>query len=154
MKKLLLLPLFLSGSILGFAATPAGAPTAPATTVSGVPDAVASGFLTYMKEGYATAVEFWSKGSSLNLDSAAKTALNKSLSDEENIAGTFVAPEIIRVVNLSPSSLLVYIFGKYQRGGLYMCFACYKTSDKWLVTSVASDADPAKVLPTNILAGL
>jgi len=129
--------------------------TAPASSSAGagVPDIVAGGFTAYIKSGYATAVEFWSKGSSLNLDAPTKTAINKSLSDEENIAGSFIAPEVIKIVNLSSSSILVYISGKYQRGGLYMCFACFKPVDKWLVTSITCDQNPAKILPTEILSG-
>jgi len=155
-KLLFGLALLCATSTSSLAQNPASA-AAPApntgSTVSGVPDIVANGFLDYMKGGFSSAVEAWSKGSSLEVDSTAKNALSKSLSDEENVAGTFVSPEIIRVVTLSTSSTLVYIFGKYQRGSLFMCFACYKTTDKWLVTSVDIDVDPVKVLPTNLLSG-
>lgn len=156
MKKLLLALAVVCATVTsGLAQAVAPAVLPAPTTVSGVPDTVAAGFTTFMKSGYATAVEVWSRGSSLNLDANATAVINKSLSDEESIAGSFVSPEIIKIVNLSSSSTLVYILGKYQRGALYMCFACYMSPspDKWLVTSIACDTDPAKILPTNLLGG-
>ncbi len=158
-KLFLLLALAMTGATWTFGAqaptpVPAGpAATSTPTTISGVPDTLANGFLIYMKSGYATAVEAWSRGSSLEIDANAQLAVTKSLSAEESVAGTFIAPEIIKTVNLSPSSMLVYIFGKYQRGGLYMCFACYKSQEKWLVTSIDCDGDPAKVLPEYLRSG-
>ncbi len=131
-------------------AAPAAAPAAPASTM---PDTVALGFATYARSGYAPAVDVWARGSSLEIDVVSKTAVTKSLSDEENTAGTFVTAELIKTVGLSASSSLTYVFVRYQRGGLFMAFTCSKTPTKWLVTSINAAVDPAKVLPTAILSG-
>jgi len=140
--------------LLFAALTPAhGAAAAAPAAAAGMPDTVAAGFAIYAKNGYASAIDAWSKGSSLEIDAASRNAITKSLSDAENTAGTFAGAELIKSVSLSPSSTLVYVFAKYQKGGLYLAFACSKSGGKWLVTSVTANVDPAKVLPTNILSG-
>ena len=130
MKKLLL-----ALALVFSALAPANGATAaaPASNPSGLPDTVASGFAIYSKNGYASAIDAWSKGSSLEIDAAARNAITKSLSDAENTAGTFVGAELIKSVPLSQSSMLVYVFAKYQKGGLYLAFACSKTPAKWRI---------------------
>jgi len=135
------------------AASPAHSAAAPAANPELVPDIVTTGFAAYSRSGYSLALDTWCKGSSLEVDGNAKVTIGKNLSDEENFAGSFAGAETIKVVGLSPSSTLVYTFAKYQKGGLYLCFACVKSAGKWLVTSIVSNSDPAKVLPTNILSG-
>jgi len=150
MKKLFLALILVCAALVSArSATAAAQAAAP----SGMPDTVTLGFTTYARSGYATAVDAWAKGSSLEIDVVSKNAITKSLSDEENTAGTFVAAELIKSVSLSPSSTLVYVFAKYQKGGLYLAFACSKTPTKWVVTSVVASVDPSKVLPTAILSG-
>jgi hypothetical protein len=122
----------------------------------GVPDVVVNGFAAYQRGSYSEAINVWVKDSGLDINTPFKSALNKLLSDTEVADESFVGPELIRNVALTPSSSLVYVFAKYKKGAMYMCFSCYKTAapeNKWLVTSITADSDPSKILPFNLLGG-
>ncbi|HTB64105.1 MAG TPA: hypothetical protein VK737_11025 [Opitutales bacterium] len=150
MKKILIALAFI-GSLLQLG----GAQTAPATgtTSDGVPQIIADGFNSFKTGSYATAVVTWSRGSNLELDVQATTGVQNTLSHMQNVGGSYVGPELIKIVSLSTSTELVYVDVKYQRGMVFMCFTCMKPADKWLITSITADADPTKILPTNILSG-
>jgi len=128
--------------------SPAASPTEPA-----IPDVVVNGFKEFKTGGYSAAITTWSHDSSLLLDSAAQLALNNFFSQISNNAGPFVGADMVRVVNLSPNTEIVYAVTKYERHLVFISFTCYKANNKWLVTWIDADKDPAKVLPTNILSG-
>jgi hypothetical protein len=150
MKNLFVALVFIGSLLqLGGAQT---APT-PVTTTDGVPQIIADGFTAFKSGSYATATVTWSRGSNLELDVQATTAVQATLSKMQNLGGNYLSAELIKIVNLAPSSELVYVIVKYQRGQVFMCFTCYKPAEKWVITSITADADPAKILPTNILSG-
>jgi len=55
---------------------------------------------------------------------------------------------MVRVVNLSANTEIVYAVAKYERHLVFMSFTCYKTNNKWLVTWIDADKDPAKFCRT------
>ncbi len=153
MKKLLT-TLVLVCTLAAVGTAQSTAPAAPAATV--VPDVIVSGYKAFLASGYAAAVAAWSANSPLAIDGATLAGISNVLLNESNLGGNFVGADVIRVVNLSASAELVYALTRYQHGMLFMSFTCYKPSptDKWLVTVIDVDKDPAKILPTNILGGL
>ncbi len=130
------------------------ASTAPASAAEPtLPDIVVAGFKEFKTGGYTAATNAWARDSSLLQDSQTLLALNTYLSQVCNNAGTFVGADIIRVVNLSANSEVVYATAKFERQLVFLSFTCYKMGDKWLITMIDADKDPAKVLPTNIMSG-
>jgi hypothetical protein len=136
------------------APAPSATPEVPAGPMTPVaPDIVVNGFKEFKSGGYTAAINAWSRDSSLMLDSPTLQSLNNYFSLISNNSGTYVGADMVRVVNLSPNSEIVYAAAKYQRQVVFISFTCYKAGDRWLITVIDANKDPTKVLPTNILSG-
>jgi hypothetical protein len=89
----------------------------------------------------------------LLLDPLTLQALNTYFSLVGNNAGKFLGADAVRVVKLSYSTAEVYAVAKFERQVVYLGFTCYKTGDKWIITVINANKDPAKVLPTAMMSG-
>jgi hypothetical protein len=127
-------------------------PAAPAAD-SDLPDVVVNGFKEYKTGGYTAATNAWARDSSLLLDPLTLQTLQTYLNLIGNNSGPFTSADVVKVVKLSTSTEEVYTVAKFERQLVYLSFTCFKTGDKWIITVIDADKDPAKVLPTNIMSG-
>lgn len=151
MKKFLLTLIIASGltaQVMAQKAPPVASPTEP-----DLPDVVVNGFREYKSGGYTAATIAWAHDSNLLLDPQALQNLNAYLNLIGNNSGIFVAADVVRVVKLSNTTEEVYAVAKFERQVVYFAFTCYKAGDKWIITLINVNKDPAQVLPTNIMSG-
>jgi hypothetical protein len=148
MKKILASLLVVGGlaALLMAQNTPAASPAAP-----DLPDVVVNGFKVFKTGGYTLATAAWARDSSLLLDPLPLPALKTYFSLIGNNAGQFVGADAIQVVKLSTTTEEVYAVAKFERQVIYMGFTCYKVGDKWIITVINADKDPAKILPTAMM---
>jgi len=148
MKKLLvslaiLLALLAPGSAQSAATTP---------STASVPDIVTKGFDAYNKS-YRDAVDVWFQDSALGKDTATKVNFLTALSGFETGYGKYIGWELLKVVNLTPSTNIVYAVLKFENGPVWMAFMCYKPKDQWIVSSMNLNQNPQPILPAPMLAG-
>ncbi len=123
-----------------------------ATSPLNVPDVVTKGFDAYTKS-FSDAVDAWFKDSPLSKDLATKTNFMSALSGFETGYGKYIGWELVKVVNLTPSTCVVYAVLKFENGPVWMAFMCYKPKDAWIVSSMNLNQNPQPVLPPAMLAG-
>jgi len=150
MKKLLISLFVASGltALLMAQKAPVASPTEPE-----LPDVVVNGFKEYKSGGYTAATNAWARESSLLLDPQTLQTIQAYLNVIGNNSGPFLAADVVRVVKLSATTEEVYTVAKFERQVVYLGFTCYKASDKWIITLINVNKDPAQVLPTNIMSG-
>jgi len=151
MKKILASLIVASGlaALLMAQRAPVASPTEPE-----LPDVVVNGFKVYKTGGYTLATAAWARDSALLLDPLPLPALKTFFSLVGNNAGQFIGADAIQVVKLSNTTEEVYAVAKFERQAVYMGFTCYKTGDKWIITVINADKDPAKILPTAMMGQL
>jgi hypothetical protein len=133
---------------------PAASTAAPtSSTEPQPPDIVVNGFKEFKTGGYVAATNAWAKESSLLQDAQTLQALNNYFSQISANSGAFVGADVVRIVNLSANTQIVYTVAKFERQLVYISFTCYKTGNKSLVTWIVANKDPSLVLPTMILSG-
>ncbi len=157
MKKTLI-ALVLVCLIVSLGAAQSTAPAPAPASASEAPDIVMNGFKALETKGYIPALDVWTQNSVLGLDKNAIANLNKFflVKTTTGYGGTFTGSDIIRTVNLSQSTEMVYAVATYQHEELFMSFTCFRPrpTDKWVVNTIAMNNDPSKILPTNILGGM
>jgi hypothetical protein len=127
------------------------ASTSPATPQP--PDIVVNGYKEFKTGGYVAATNAWAKDSSLLLDTQTLQGLNNYFSTISANSGSFQGADVVRLVPLSADTQMVYTVAKFERQLIYISFTCYKTNDKWIITWIVANKDPAVVLPTMIMSG-
>jgi len=121
---------------------------------SELPDVVVNGFKGYKTGGYTVATAAWARDSALLLDPLPLPALKTYLSLAGDNAGQFVGADAVQVVKLSNNTEEVYAVAKFERQAVYFAFTCYKVNEKWIITVINANKDPAVVLPTAMMGSL
>jgi hypothetical protein len=117
-----------------------------------VPEIVKQGFDIYLKAGPKAGVDAWLKGSPLQNDKSAISAVVGGLTNVEVAYGKFIGWETIKVVLLSESTRRVYVVAKYERGPLFCSFDCYKSTD-WIIPTFNVHTKANEILPSFLLSG-
>ena len=120
------------------------------STETGVPRVVSAGFDAYRKEGAASAIDTWLKGSPLAGDKAAQSQA-ASLSAVETYYGKLRSAELIKLYRISPSSKLMFMEARFEKGAAFMKFLTFDTGTSEIVTLFLFHTEPAQILPGELL---
>jgi hypothetical protein len=107
------------------ATTPAPAPVLPQVVVSGLDG--------YKAKGAEEAVRLWVKDSPLEGSKDAESQVT-SLRQIEQLYGAYQWFEVVRIREVSPRTLVVYLIIDYERGPLFARFTVYRSNHRWIMT--------------------
>ena len=119
----------------------------PATTPAPVlPPVVVSGLDGYKAKGAEEAVRLWVKDSPLEGSKDAESQVS-SLRQIEGIYGAFQWFEVVRMREISPRTLVVYLILDYERGPLFARFTVYRSNHRWIMNSFDFSTKEEGVFP-------
>lgn len=107
---------------------------APVQTPAPVlPPVVVSGLDGYKAKGAEEAIRLWVKDSPLE---GGKDAANQvsALHQIEELYGAYQWFEVVRMREVSPRTLTVYLVLDYERGPLFARFTVYRSNHRWIMT--------------------
>ena len=117
---------------------------------NGIPDILLRGLVTYKAKGADAAMTAWIKGSPIEGD---KTALSQAniFRQIESLYGAYIGYDLIRIVDITPSSKLVYIQMNFEKGPVFASFLCYLKKTEWIIENLDFNTAPDKILPSDLL---
>ena len=118
-----------------------------------VPDIVTKGLAAYEKSGGVVAMATWLKGSPIETDTTTKMTVTGGIAQIETLYGKMIGFETIRVANVTPSMLRVYVMLKFERGPVFFSFDCYRAEKDWTIPFIDFNSKAGSILPASILAG-
>lgn len=115
-----------------------------------IPSVVLSGLKAYQADGAEAALKTWLVGSPMEGENVALSQAN-IFRQAETLYGKYVGFHLIKVVDLTPSTKLVYLQINYQEGPFFTNFVCYKTESGWIIPTLTFHTEAEKVIPSEIL---
>jgi len=138
-KKVLLVLLLVSAPVACFALEP--------------PKIVTDGLDGYKKSGYDEAFKIWMKGSPLENDKTSYMNMKGGMTQIEAAYGRMIGYEILKSVNMSPSTTRTYAVILYEMGPLFLYMDCYKSPKGWIIPEIQFHTKPQMVLPQRFVFG-
>ena len=120
---------------------PARAQTAP------LPPIIKAGFDAYQAKGKEAAVDAWVSGSALAQDPTGRPSLVQAMGQVENLFGSFVGYDVLRVVAFGPHASRTYIVFVYQRGPAFAYFDAFQGSGASSLTAFQFHTKAHEILP-------
>ncbi|PLX97551.1 MAG: hypothetical protein C0622_12815 [Desulfuromonas sp.] len=89
------------------------------------PSRIVQGFEEYEKNGAKAAIIAWTKGSAIEGSKESVSQAN-TFNQLEEFLGKYIGYELVKNIQISPSTSAVLIIVKYEKGNLFSTFHCYK----------------------------
>lgn len=115
-----------------------------------MPSIILKALEKYEKEGAEQLIPHLLKGSPLEGD---KQALSQGslVRQIETFYGKYLNYELIKVINFTISTTLVFYVMNYESGPLFACATVYKNKEKETVINFNFNTDIQKIIPPNLL---
>ena len=113
---------------------------------SDMPAIIISGLDAYKDKGPDEAVKAWIKGSAIEGNKDALTQSN-SLRTIEEYYGHYLGYEVVGSRDFSPSTKIIYIIMKYDKGPIFCRFVVYKADKQWILVSFDFNVKSQEVFP-------
>ncbi len=115
-----------------------------------LPKIIQDGFEAYRAEGAEAAVTKWLAGSPI-LGSPEAALIPGQFKQLETVYGSYRGFEVFRVTTFTPSTSMVYLIIKFERGPFYGSFHVYnREGQEWIVITANFSTNPEKILPSSI----
>ena len=98
-----------------------------------LPPVVLTGLDGYKSKGAEEAIRLWVRDSPLEGSPEAATQVTV-LRQAEQFYGAYQWYEIVRMREISPRSMVVYLVLDYERGPLFARFTVYRANHRWIMT--------------------
>jgi hypothetical protein len=98
-----------------------------------LPPVVLSGLDGYKAKGAEEAIRLWVRDSPLEGDKSAASQVDL-LHQAESIYGAYQWYEVVRIREVSPRTLVVYLVLDYERGPIFARFTVYRSNHRWIMT--------------------
>jgi hypothetical protein len=126
--------------------TPA-TPATPASTPAPVlPPVIVSGLDGYKSKGAEEAIRLWVKDSPLEGSNDAASQVT-ALHQIEQLYGAYQWFEVVRIREVSPRILTLYLILDYERGPLFARFTVYRSNHRWIMTSIDFNPREETIFP-------
>jgi hypothetical protein len=111
-----------------------------------LPPVVISGLDGYKAKGAEEAVRLWVKDSPLE---GSKDAASQvfALRQIEELYGAYQWFEVVRIREVSPRILTIYLVLDYERGPLFARFTVYRSNHRWIMTSFDFNTREETIFP-------
>jgi hypothetical protein len=111
-----------------------------------VPHFIINGINAYKSVGPEAAIKSWTEFGALQ-DSKDATEQAAYLHQVQNLYGPLEGYDFISSRILSPRTRVIYLTFDYERGPLFAKFVIYRSSQRWLLTSIDFNVREEMVLP-------
>ncbi len=118
-----------------------------------VPPIVLSGLKTYRAESPEAALKTWAVGGPMEGADSLLSQATTLLRQIESRYGKYREFDLIKEVNLTPTTKIVYLQMNFQKGPLFARFVCYLTELNWVIATVDFHTKPELILPPSLLGG-
>ena len=115
-----------------------------------VPSVVRAGFDSLKAAGFEAGIRGWLKGSPI-AQATTPEQMREKLGPVLTAYGDYVGYDILGTVRIGDHVTRVYTVIRFALGPLYGLFDCYQSSNGWIVTTFLFNAQPALILPTDML---
>ncbi len=116
-----------------------------------IPPIIKSGLAAYKSNGPEAAITAWIKGSPFE---GSKDAMSQSniFKQVETFYGKYIDYQPIAIINLTPTSDLIYISMNFESGPVFCKFLTYKTQSGWILSGKFNfHTEPEQILPPSVL---
>lgn len=114
-----------------------------------LPQFVISGLNSYKAKGPEEAVKSWIANSPIDGSTAALTQAN-NLRQIQDFYGTYESYELVTSRAISPSTQVIYLVLRYEKGPLFARFVTYKSAKGWILTSFDFNTKQEAVFPPSL----
>jgi hypothetical protein len=98
-----------------------------------LPPVVVSGLDGYKAKGAEEAVRLWVKDSPLEGSKDAETQVS-ALRQIEELYGAYQWFEVVRIREITPRTMVIYLELDYERGPLFTRFTIYRSNHRWIMS--------------------
>lgn len=117
-----------------------------------VPDSYQKAMKLYKEENSQAMLKALFAGSPIS-DQKAIDNINTELQKAEGVCGKYVDYELIKKVDLTDSSMILYTQINFQKCPMFVYEIYYKIGDNWVVTQINFDTNPVNIFPTALMSG-
>ena len=118
-----------------------------------IPDVVLSGLRTYRSETPNAAFKVWLVGSPMENEGSLMVQGADMFQKTEAHYGKYREFQLIKTVNLTPTSKIIYLQMNFEKGPLFAKFLCYRTDLKWIIAMFDFHTKAEIILPPGLLDG-
>ncbi len=129
------------------------APLCEAAGEDDIPPVVLYGLKVYRAESPEAAFKTWIVGGPLEGDVSFLNQATSLFRQTESHYGKYREFDLIKVVDLTPTTKIIYLQMNFQKGPLFARFVCYRTELNWVIATMDFHTRAELILPPSFLDG-